>query len=69
MQRLEVFGAVRPTYGSLGVKRLTAHRHDDLLLCSDWPQSNYVRFQAEAVIRVFTSSLPRTDPPVLIFDG
>ena len=25
MQRLEVSGAVRPTYGSLGVKRLTKH--------------------------------------------
>ena len=25
MQRLEVSGAVRPIYGSLGVKRLTKH--------------------------------------------
>ena len=25
MQRLEVSGAVRPIYGSLGVKRLTVH--------------------------------------------
>ena len=27
MQRLEVSGAVRPIYGSLGVKRLSEHRY------------------------------------------
>ena len=27
MQRLEVSGAVRPIYGSLGVKRLITQRH------------------------------------------
>ena len=27
MQRLEVSGAVRPIYGSLGVKRLKHHKH------------------------------------------
>jgi hypothetical protein len=31
--------------------------------------TSYVRFQAEAVIREFMSSLPRADPPFLILDG
>jgi len=30
MQRLEVGGAVRPIYGSLGVKRLTTYIHNNL---------------------------------------
>ena len=35
MQRLEVSGAVRPIYGSLGVKRLiTAIRNNSLLIAS-----------------------------------
>ena len=34
MQRLEVSGAVRPIYGSLGVKRLTALAMSDELSIS-----------------------------------
>ena len=31
MQRLEVSGAVRPIYGSLGVKRLIIHTHTHII--------------------------------------
>ena len=33
MQRLEVSGAVRPIYGSLGVKRLTALKYAVYSIC------------------------------------
>ena len=33
MQRLEVSGAVRPIYGSLGVRRLKTHHTQKSLLC------------------------------------
>ena len=35
MQRLEVSGAVRPIYGSLGVKRLTTTRNSERNVCEN----------------------------------
>ena len=47
MQRLEVSGAVRPIYGSLGVKRLRMHGHTNIeivqhFVCSELYVKNKV---------------------------
>jgi len=42
MQRLEVSGAVRPIYGSLGVKRLIySYMHCKLIFCRTFQLSRY----------------------------
>ena len=42
MQRLEVSGAVRPIYESLGVKRLTGDEQHGSLLCPTFSSKTYL---------------------------
>ena len=47
MQRLEVSGAVRPIYGSLGVKRLTFFSHS---YCESWYYQSFIYSPTDAPV-------------------
>ena len=55
MQRLEVSGAVRPIYGSLGVKRLIIHCTFFPFSVSHFAQADVFLCLATAPVRIFPS--------------